>query len=138
MLKTRLALPVLATTTALTIVGCGSGDSGSGSDLASVAPPDAPVFIEATLRPTGSLKENVESIASQVGIPDPGGTIAEEIEESAREDGEPFDFEEDVEPWLGERAAIFLNDYDGDDFQAGAPWWRSPTPTPPRFSSTKS
>ena len=73
MMKTCLVLPVLAAAAALAILaGCGGGDGGSSSDPASVARPDAPVFIEAKLRPSGALKTNVEAIASQVGIDGPG------------------------------------------------------------------
>jgi hypothetical protein len=114
MIKSRLVLPVLAAAAALLILaGCG-GDSGPSSDPASIAPPDALLFAEVDLKPTGALKKNVEAIASKVGIADPGGRIVEELEKSAREDGEPIDFEKDVEPWLGETAAVFSTESGSD------------------------
>ncbi len=103
--KTRLLLPVLAATAALAIAGCGGG--GSSSDLAGFAASGSLVFVEGTLQPEGELASNVNSIAGKVaGVEDLGRLIATKLEESAREDGEPFDFTKEVEPWLGERAAV--------------------------------
>jgi hypothetical protein len=116
MIKTCLVLPVLAATTTLAIAGCGGGGRSS-SDPATIAPPKAPVFIEATLQPTGTLKSNVESIAGKVaGIDDLGATIVSEVERSAKDSGEPFDYQQEVEPWLGEKAGIFLTHFDGNNF----------------------
>ena len=120
-MKHRLLLPVLlAALAALFVAGCGgSDDSGSGgTDPASVAPADAPVFIDFTVRPEGETKQNLESLAKQIaGIDDLGGLIVEELEESATEDGEEFDFEKEVEPWLGEEGGLFLQEYEEEDFE---------------------
>jgi len=103
--KTRLALPVLAATAALAIAGCGGG--GSSSDLAGFAAPGSLVFVEGTLQPEGEMASNLDSLAGEMaGVNDLGGLIVEKLEESARDDGEPFDFAKEVEPWLGERAAV--------------------------------
>jgi hypothetical protein len=112
--KTRLALPVLAATAALAIAGCGGG--GSSSDLAGFAAPGSLVFVEGTLQPEGELASNLDSLAGEVaGVNDLGGLIVEKLEESARDDGEPLDFAKEVEPWLGERAAVgFAKLKDGD------------------------
>ena len=120
MIKTRLVLSVLAVPLILVVLaGCGSsGDSGSSADPAAVAPPNSPVFVEAKLRPSGSLKANIEELASRVaGINDVGAKIVAEIEKSARDSGEPFDYEKDVEPWLGEDASVFLSRFNGNDFE---------------------
>jgi hypothetical protein len=118
MIKTRLVLPVLAAAAALALLaGCGSSDSGSSTDPASVAPPETPVFIEAKIQPTGTLKTNLEKIASRVaGIDDVGGTLVSYLEQSVTS-GEPLDFDKEVQPWLGEKAGIFLTEYDGDNFE---------------------
>jgi len=112
--KTRLALPVLAATAALAIAGCGGG--GSSSDLAGFAAPGSLVFVKGTLQPEGELASNLDSLAGEVaGVNDLGGLIVEKLEESARDDGEPLDFAKEVEPWLGERAAVgFAKLKDGD------------------------
>jgi hypothetical protein len=119
--KLRLVLPVLlAALAALFAVGCGGGDdsSGGGTDPAGVAPPQAPIFIDFTVRPEGATKQNIESLAQKIaGIDDLGDLIVTELENSASEDGEEFDYEKEVEPWLGEQGGLFLQEYEEDDFE---------------------
>jgi hypothetical protein len=99
----------------LSIAGCGS--SSSSPDVAGLAPPGVPVFAEGTLRPSGELKSNTDAIAKRVaGVDNLGEFIVSELESAAREDGEPFDFEKEVEPWLGERAGVFFEQLEGSDF----------------------
>lgn len=119
-MRVRLVLLlVLATAVAaLVVAGCGGGDGGSGSDPAAVAPADSPIFIDLAVRPEGDLQTNLEALAKNLaGIDDLGGLVIEQLEESAAGDGEEFDYEKEVEPWLGEQAGISLQGYDGEDFQ---------------------
>jgi hypothetical protein len=118
MTKTRVALPVLAAAAALAfLAGCGGGGGESSNDPSTLAPPDASVFIEAIVQPTGSLKTDVEQIASKAaGIEDVGGKIVSEIEKSERDSGEQIDIEKEVEPWLGERVGIAFTGFDGNNF----------------------
>src|SRR6476659_8092587 len=106
MTQTRLVLAVLAAGAALAILaGCGGGGDSSSSDPASMAPPESPLFIEATLRPSGSLKSNVEALAKNVaGVDDLGGTIVSQLESAASHD--QFNYSENIEPWLGEKAGM--------------------------------
>jgi len=119
--KLRLVLPaLLAALAALFVAGCGGGDDdgGSGTDPASVAPPQAPVFMEFTIRPEGATKQNIEALAQKIaGVDDLGDLIVSELESSASEDGEEFDYEKEVEPWLGEQAGLFLQEYEEEDFE---------------------
>jgi hypothetical protein len=117
--KARLFLLATAATAALAVAGCGgSGDSGSGADPATLAPPKVPVFIEASVQPEGELKDNIESLAKSIGdIDDLGGRIVSEIESSASDSDEEFDYAKEVEPWLGEKGGLFLQEYDGDEFE---------------------
>jgi Protein of unknown function (DUF3352) len=120
-MNTRLFLAVLASSALITLpVGCSDGSSGA--DLAELAPPGAPVFVEGLVRPTGELKSNTEAIAEQVaGIPNLGDYVVSKLESSARDDGEPFDFAKEVEPWLGERAGVFFEKLEGEELSgAGA------------------
>lgn len=104
--KTRLSLLALAAVAAIVVAGCGSSDSSS-SDPASFASPGSLVYVEGTLQPSGSLKSNTDAVAQTIaGVDNLGEFIVEELESSARGDGEPFDFEKEVEPWLGERAGV--------------------------------
>jgi uncharacterized protein DUF3352 len=120
-MKARLALILVAISAAL--AGCGGGgggDGGSGStDPASLAPPDAPFFLEVT-RPEGEAVAKVEALAEQIaGVEDLGEFIVSELESSALESGGELDYGKEIEPWLGKRAGLFLRDYDGDDFSEG-------------------
>lgn len=121
LVKARLVLPVLfAAIAACLVAGCGGGsDSGSsGTDPATAAPAEVPVFIDFTVRPEGETKQNIESLAKEIaGIDGLGGLIVEELESSAAEDGEEFDFEKEVEPWLGEEGGLFLQHYEAEDFE---------------------
>lgn len=111
----RLLLSAPAVATLALLGGCGGGSSSS-SELAGFAPPGSLVYAEGTLRPTGSLKTDVDAIAQTVGDADNlGDLVVEELEESAREDGEPFDYATEVEPWLGERAALAFKDIEDGD-----------------------
>ncbi|HEY4778360.1 MAG TPA: DUF3352 domain-containing protein [Solirubrobacterales bacterium] len=113
----RLVLSIAAAIAVLAVAGCGSGSSDSGSDPASLAPPKSPLFVEATVRPEGALKTNIESLAKSIGgIDDLGGLIVSELEKSAASSGEEFDYEKEVEPWLGEKGGVSFEHYDGSDF----------------------
>jgi hypothetical protein len=117
-MKVRPVLLVAALATMYMFAGCGGGSS-SAPDPSSVAPVDSSIYIEGTVRPDGSLKTNLESLAANVaGIDDLSATIVEKIEESAQQAEEPFSYEKEVEPWLGEKAGIFLSGYHGQNFNS--------------------
>jgi hypothetical protein len=107
-MKPRLLLAAFALVAMIAFAaGCGGGSSGS--NVAELAPPGVPVFVEGTLQPEGELKSNTEAIAERVaGIENLGDYIVEKLESSAREEGEPVDFGKEIEPWLGERAGVFF------------------------------
>jgi hypothetical protein len=118
--KLRLVLPaLLVALAALFVVGCGGGSDESGdTEAATLAPPQAPVFIDFVLRPEGEAKQNIEALAKNLaGVDDLGGLIVGELESSAAEDGEEVDYEKEIEPWLGERGGLFLQEYEEDDFE---------------------
>jgi hypothetical protein len=119
--KLRLVLPVLlAAVAALFVVGCGGGDDGGsgGTDPATVAPAQAPIFIDFTVRPEGETKQNLDALAKEIaGIDNLGELIVTELENSASDDGEELDFEKEVEPWLGDQGGLFLQDYEDNNFE---------------------
>jgi len=121
LVKHRLVLPVLlAALAAALVAGCGgSSDSSSGADPASVAPAKAPVYVGFTVRPEGEAKQNIEALAKSIaGVDDLGGLILEELENSASAGGEEFNYEKEVEPWLGEKGGLFLQGYHDENFEA--------------------
>lgn len=96
--------------------GCGDRAGSSGSEVAELAPPRTPVFVEGVVRPSGELKSNTEAVAEQIaGIGNLGEFVVSELESSAEEDGDPVDFEREIEPWLGERAAVFFERLEDDE-----------------------
>jgi Protein of unknown function (DUF3352) len=118
--KLRLVPPaLLVALAALFAFGCGGGsDSGSGTDPADVAPANAPVFIDFTVRPEGETQENIDALAKEIaGVDNLGELIVTELENSANDEGEELDFEKEVEPWLGDRGGLFLQKYNGEDFE---------------------
>jgi hypothetical protein len=114
-MRRLLPLPAAAIAAVALLAGCGDSES-STSELAGLAPPKSVVFVEGAVRPTGELKSNVDAIAQKVaGIDDLGEFVVEELESSAGDDGEPVDYATEIEPWLGERAAVtFERLEDGD------------------------
>lgn len=118
-MKTWYVPIVAAATLALAVAGCGGG-SDSSSDPASVVPPGAPVFIEAKLQPEAKIAADVEALAERIaGVDNLGQEIIGELESSVDPGQEPLDYAKEIEPWLGENAAIYLESYDGDDFKTG-------------------
>jgi Protein of unknown function (DUF3352) len=115
----RLAYPATALLGALTLLGgCGDGSSSSSSNsaLAGFASPKSLVYVEGTVRPTGSLKADVDAAARTIaGVDNLGDFVAEKLEESALDDGETFDYETEAEPWLGERASLAFKDLEDGD-----------------------
>jgi hypothetical protein len=102
---------------ALLVAGCGGGGSSSGTDPATIAPANTPLYVDFTIRPEGEQKANIEALAQKLaGIDDLGGLIVSKLEESAGEEGEEVDFEKEVEPWLGERAGFIYPKFEGGQF----------------------
>jgi len=114
-MKRFVLLPAAALAALALLAGCGGEDSSS-SDLAGLAPPKSVVYVEGTVRPSGELKSNVDAIAKQVaGVDNLGDFVVEELESSASDDGEPVDYAKEIEPWLGERAAVTFQRLEDDD-----------------------
>jgi hypothetical protein len=107
---------------ALVVAGCGgsSSDSGGG-EPASLAPADVPFYFEANLAPGGKAGEELDQLADTVlGIEDVSGFVSEKLNEAVSFDGGgKLDYEKEVEPWVGEKAGLYLQEYDGDNFHGG-------------------
>lgn len=106
--------PVLLIAAAL--VGCGGDEKGgapagaTGPDPAQAIPADAPVYIEAVVRPEGEQGDNVRGLLERF-LGDT--TLVELIDKELAEEGQSY--AEDIEPWLGSRAGIGLFDFTNDE-----------------------
>jgi len=105
---------VIAALVALLLAGCGG--SGSSSDqLASLAPADTPFYLESVVRPDGAQRDAIDSLSSRVGaIDDPGAAIVQQVDFLLSESGTSTTYEDDIAPWLGERAALFVGSFDAN------------------------
>jgi Protein of unknown function (DUF3352) len=109
----------LAASIALAIAACGDGD---GAELASLAPPDAPFYAEVALRPGGEQAEAIEAYAERVaGFEDPTAAIIAELEGSLADGDINATYSDDIEPWLGERGALFVRSFERSSASAMTP-----------------
>jgi hypothetical protein len=114
---TALLLACLAVPAAI-LAGCGGGDGDGGStDVgpAAAVPANTPIYLDATVKPTGSAQSNANAALGKIlDTPDPGAKIVSLIEDQAKTDGHPIDFQQDVSPWLGEKAGVFFSSLTND------------------------
>ena len=101
------------------ISGCG-GDGGGESAVSGPAewmPADSVVYIEAVIRPEGDVADRVDRIATKLT----GESLSDSLDRALAEssDDSEVDFKTDVEPWLGESAALAvaadLSNYSAED-----------------------
>jgi hypothetical protein len=107
---------------AAVIAGCGGGGDSGDTDVgpAAAVPASAALYFDGTVKPTGQTQADATAALGKVmNTPDPGGKIVSLIEQSAKQDGHPFDYQQDVAPWLGEKAGFFFTDLT-DNAQKGA------------------
>jgi hypothetical protein len=110
----RRAAVVLAVGAATLAAGCGGG-GGSSDELASVVPANAPIYVESVIRPEGEQRDAIDSLASRVGgIDDPGAAIVQQLNAALAGSGTDATYENDIAPWLGERAAVFSESFESD------------------------
>ncbi len=103
---------VLALLVAFGLAACGGGDSSSapaeGADPATVSPADSVLYADATIRPEGTLKDDLDSALSKLlGTSDVGSTIVDRLDKELQKDD--VSYEDDIQPWLGSRAGFFLS-----------------------------
>src|SRR5215210_7364870 len=104
----------------LAAAGCGSGAASGGDDPASAVPANAAVFVDATVRPDGNLREDALAAAGKVlRTSDPQGKIDDLVAQLFAESEQPkLDYARDVKPWLGEKVALWVaTTNDSEDFR---------------------
>ena len=113
LLKPRLA--ALSATVVL-LAGCGGGGAGGEGDPAAVVPADALFYAEVVVRPEGSLRDDALDAAGKVLVTDdPEAEIRRLMRLAFADTGEDFDFDRDVQPWLGERAGFWVRPSEAKD-----------------------
>jgi hypothetical protein len=117
----RSLLLIAAVLSALALAACGddSSSGGTGPDPATVTPADSVVYVEATVKPEGEQKDDLlDALSKLTGDDDPGAAIRGQIEEAVGEDDSGLSYQEDVEPWLGQRAGVFVLEVGKKDAEA--------------------
>ena len=101
-------LALAAAAAGLALGGCSvGGDEEEGP--ATLAPANAPVYFDFLVRPEGEAAEDAEAALGKViDSDDPGAELVSLLEREAAADGEDFDYETEIEPWLGERVGFFF------------------------------
>ncbi len=116
---------VLSTVTAVAVLafaGCGGGGDGGGTaaDPAAAAPAGSPLFVEGSIRPSGDEKTAIEDLVNKAtnGQVDAGAEIVKAIDQGFADDPDTkgLTYEDDIAPWLGEKAGVAFQKYDGQNF----------------------
>jgi hypothetical protein len=121
--RRRLSTLLLAcaAVSAALLTGCGGGGS-SDVDVgpAAAVPANTPIYLDATVKPTGSAQSNAKAALSKVlDTADPGSKIVSLIDKQKTSTGQAVDYQTDIAPWLGQKAAVFFTTL-GQDSQGAS------------------
>ena len=105
----KLLLTVALLLLAVALAACGSEDEAA-SGASELAPAGALIYGEVTLDPEGDQEQAIDSIVSKF----PGGGAAGDklkklFDDALEKEGSDITFEEDIEPWLGDEAGVFVS-----------------------------
>jgi hypothetical protein len=124
--RPRALFAALAAVATLAISACGGGGGSSlaDDDPATLAPADSAFYMQATLRPKGEQKSNVEGLAKTIsGFSDPFAKFESFFDDGINKDskyaGGPISFAKDIDPWLGAKAGLFVSKFGTDAPAAG-------------------
>jgi Protein of unknown function (DUF3352) len=101
------------------LVGCGGDDGGGDVEVgpAAAVPANAPIYVDATVKPTGQARTDAQAALSKVlDTSDPGAKIISLIDQEGQQQppNERFTYAADIEPWLGERIGAFFTSVSGE------------------------
>src|SRR5919108_5183658 len=78
------------------LAGCGGDSGGSTADVgpAAAVPANAPLYLDATVKPTGQAQTDAKAALSKVlDTQDPGGKIVSLIESESKSEGHPINYQ---------------------------------------------
>ncbi|MGI9020334.1 MAG: DUF3352 domain-containing protein [Solirubrobacterales bacterium] len=111
--------PVAAIALALLAVGCGGGND-EPSELAALAPPDSPLYVELAFLPDDERSEALASLADRIaGIAEPEAELISFVDSEFEAQDAELTWADDIEPWLGDTAAVFVRSFEPADAAAG-------------------
>jgi hypothetical protein len=115
-----LALTLLGAAAAAAVpVACGS-DTGA-SQPTQLAPAASVLYGEATIKPDGDQKQALEDLAKKLpGGKSPGRLARDVVASALEESGSNLDYDKDVKPWLGDKAAYFAAKLTNGEVSAAA------------------
>jgi hypothetical protein len=93
------------------LTGCGGGGGSSDVDVgpAAAVPASTPIYLDATVKPTGSAQANANAALSKIlATPDPGTKVISLINKQKTSTGQPVNYQTDIAPWLGQKAGVFF------------------------------
>jgi len=91
------------------LTGCGGGGGKVDVGPAAAAPANAALYLDATVKPTGSAKTSADqALMTILHTSDPGGTIVSQIDKQKTATGKSVNYQTDIAPWLGQKAGLFL------------------------------
>jgi hypothetical protein len=115
--RTSAALAACAALAAGIFAGCGGGGDSSNADVgpAAAVPANTPLYVDVTVKPTGSAKADANAALGKVlDTDDPGAKIISLLQKESKAEGQPINYQQDIAPWLGEKIGIFGTSLAGD------------------------
>jgi hypothetical protein len=121
-MKPRFLVCLLALLALVVLAGCGSSSSSSGSngaDPAKLAPAQAPIYLDAVVRPDGKLGDDANAALKKLlQTNDPGSKLVGLVDKALTKEGLTWDH--DIKPWLGQRVGVFISSFDSNKKPIGA------------------
>jgi Protein of unknown function (DUF3352) len=108
------ALVASAALGGVVLAGCSGGGGSSNVDVgpAAAVPANAAIYLDATVRPTGSAESQAKEAAGKIlNTSDPGSKIASLIDQQSKSSGHPINYDQDIKPWLGNQAGLFFTSF---------------------------
>jgi hypothetical protein len=109
--RVRSILLACVAVPAAIIAGCGGGGGGGSVDVGPAAdvPANTPIYLDATVKPTGTAQSDAKAALGKVlNTNDPGAKIISLIDKQKTATGQPVDYQQDIAPWLGQKAGLFF------------------------------